>query len=104
MKWSSAFLGLLGVGMAFVGAMLIMPPREMLFLHYRVELPGITLLLLNSPWVTLLFPALTVVAALAARQNSRYAGKTCALGVAFLVLNVSLIVIFGYWPFRSLAG
>ncbi|MGY6587290.1 MAG: hypothetical protein ACXIUB_03275 [Wenzhouxiangella sp.] len=103
MKFSSVFLVLLGVGMAFLGAMLvmlIMPAREMVFIYSGVELPGITLLLLNSPWVTLLFPALTVVAALAARKNARYVGKTCALGFAFLALNISLIVLFGYWPFR----
>ncbi len=107
MKLSSVFLVLLGVGMAFLGAMLvmlIMPSWEFLFVYFGAELPRLSLLLLGRPWVTLLFPAVTVAAGLAARRDPRYSWITFALGVGFLALNVALIVMFGYWPFRSLAG
>lgn len=61
MKASSGLLVLLGVGAALFGAvlvMLIMPSRESEFVRYGMDLPGITLLLLLRPWVTLAFPAL----------------------------------------------
>jgi len=102
-KSSSVLLVLVGVGAALLGAtlvMFIMPSRIDEFIAHGVEIPGITLLLLTKPWLTLLFPILTLALGLALGQSDRRGLLTCLVGLSFLVLSILMIVLFGFAPFR----